>query len=101
VRHASDSAATERDLQLYAAAHRLHFQSNDSFAALKAWSEYLTQVPNGRFVVEARYNRAICLVRLGRKREALDALQPFVSGAYGNYRRTEASALMEQLSQEQ
>jgi hypothetical protein len=37
------------------------------------------------------------LVRLGRNQEAKSALEPFANGAYGAYRRSEASALLEHL----
>lgn len=92
-----DSAITERDLRLYESAHRAHFVARDYSDALAAWNEYLRQAPHGRFAVEASYNRALCLVRLGRTREAQQALTPFANGAYGAYRKTEAQALLEKL----
>jgi len=46
-------------------------------------------------VLEARYNRAICLVRLGRRAGARAALAPFASGAYGGYRQEDARALLD------
>ena len=66
-------------------------------AALRAWDAYLAAAPSGRFAPEARYNRALCLVRLGRKDDAERALRPFADGAYGSYRRDEAKALIEAL----
>ena len=53
--------------------------------------------PAGTFASEARYNRALCLVRLGRLGEAREALGPFARGDYGNYRHAEAAALLEAL----
>jgi hypothetical protein len=79
---------------LYLAAHRAHFVSHDSEAALRAWDAYLAAEPHGRFEPEARYNRALCLLRLGRTAEARDALTPFAEGQYGNYRQREAAALL-------
>jgi hypothetical protein len=85
---ASDSLA------LYRAAHHLHFSEHDSAAALVAWDAYLARDPAGAFAPEARYNRALCLVRLGRTAEAREALAPFASGVSGGYRRSEARALL-------
>lgn len=82
---------------LYATAHRLHFVQRDPAAALQAWNTYLRAAPAGRFAVEANYNRAICLVRLGRSTEAKAALSIFASGAAGGYRRAEAKALLDAL----
>jgi len=67
-------------------------------AALQAHEDYLRQFPRGRFAPEARYNRAVLLIRLGRYSEARRALEPFVEGAYGNYRRTSARRLLEALA---
>jgi hypothetical protein len=79
---------------LYAAAHRAHFVDRDPAAALRAWDTYLAVAPSGPFAPEARYNRALALVRLGRRAEARDALAPFAAGAFGGYRATEARALL-------
>ena len=49
---------------------------------------------SGRFAPEARWNRAIALFKLGRRDEAVAALQPFADGAYGGYRRAEATRLI-------
>ncbi|MGC4093478.1 MAG: hypothetical protein QM756_37390 [Polyangiaceae bacterium] len=82
---------------LYRAAHRAHFVEHNFAAALTGWDAYLAAAPSGRFAPEARYNRALCLVRLGRKDDAERALRPFADGAYGAYRRDEAKALIEAL----
>ncbi|HSO35477.1 MAG TPA: hypothetical protein VLT33_23270 [Labilithrix sp.] len=82
---------------LYATAHEAHFVARDSASALRGWDAYLAAHPDGRFAMEARYNRAICLVRLGRRREAREALAPFAAGTYGGYRKSEASELLDAL----
>ena len=83
---------------LYRDAHEAHFTRRDPEAALAAWDRYLAAAgPNGKFVLEARYNRALSLVRLGRKSEARAALGPFARGDYGGYRRDEATKLLENL----
>lgn len=93
--------ASSADLSLYQTAHTLHFVSKRYDAALTAWDDYLRGSPNGAFVVEARYNRAICLVKLGRKAEARIALQPFADGKVaGGYRREEAQKLLDRLTAE-
>ena len=79
---------------LYRAAHELHFGARDPVRALQAWDAYLAAAPNGRLAIEARYNRALTLLRLGRSSEARAALEPFARGAYGEYRRAEAEALI-------
>ncbi len=87
------------DLALYRSAHRTHFAGVDAEAALGHWNAYLRRFPNGMFALEARYNRALCLVRLGRRDEAARALSPFAEGAVsGAYRREEARALLKALS---
>jgi hypothetical protein len=82
---------------LYAQAHSLHFHDHDPARALAAWDRYLAVASHdirGGLVLEARYNRAICLVRLGRREEARQALQPFADGQWGDYRRDDAQALL-------
>ncbi|WP_437497169.1 tetratricopeptide repeat protein [Sorangium sp. So ce1099] len=83
---------------LYQAAHRAHFVERNPSAALGAWDAYLAAAPRGRFAVEAQYNRALCLVRLGRTDEARRALEPFAQGAHGGYRQTESRSLLEAMS---
>ncbi|WP_437684742.1 tetratricopeptide repeat protein [Sorangium sp. So ce176] len=83
---------------LYQAAHRAHFVDRNPAAALAAWNDYLAAAPRGRFAVEAQYNRALCLVRLGRADEARRALEPFAQGAFGGYRQTESRSLLDAMS---
>ena len=82
---------------LYRRAHRLHFAEANPAGALAAWDAYLAAAPRGRFSTEARYNRALCLIRLGRTAEARTALEPFAAGRFGGYRQREASELSEAL----
>lgn len=86
--------APPTSLQLYQRAHELHFRKHDFAAALAAWDVYLASTASGPLSLEARYNRAICLTRLGRTAEARGALLPFARGDYGGYRQAEASALL-------
>jgi hypothetical protein len=87
---------------LYRRAHDLHFHGGDPAAALAAWDAYLAAEPDGRFAVEARYNRALGLVRLGRYGEARAALAPFARGevAPAGYRQAEAEQLVERLARD-
>src|SRR5690606_24498905 len=65
---ASDPApdvAPPSPLERYRRAHELHFGKRDFAAALAAWDDYLRAAPHDTFALEARYNRAVCLVRLG------------------------------------
>lgn len=85
---------------LYRRAHDLYFHDRDYDAALAAWDAYLAGEPNGQFVVEARYNRALCFVHLSRFAEAHDALLPFANGEVepAGYRQDEAKQLEAKLS---
>jgi len=91
------SQPSTEEQSLYATAHEAHFVAHDSATALRGWDAYLAAHPDGRFAMEARYNRAICLVRLGRRREAREALAPFAAGKHGGYRKNEASELLDAL----
>lgn len=94
----SASDAMSADLAAYRRAHALHFVEKRWDAALDAWNAYLTANPKGTFALEARYNKAICLVKLGRKAEARVALTPFADGLVGGgYRQTEAKSLLDAL----
>jgi len=95
---APQARTADPDDALYREAHRVHFVVHDPAGALVAWDRYLATAPTGRFALEARYNRAICLVRLGRTAEARTALEPFASAAPGAYRQTEAAQLLEALA---
>jgi hypothetical protein len=85
---------------LYRRAHDLHFHGNDYAAALAAWDAYLAVEPAGRFSVEARYNRALCLIRVGRMLEARAALLPFAHDEVEpqGYRHDEATELVNRLT---
>jgi hypothetical protein len=85
---------------LYRVAHQLHFHGADPAASLAAWDRYLASASSGRFSVEARYNRAMTLIRLGRYHEAQLALQPFALGQVSpvGYRQREAQQLSQRLA---
>ena len=93
----SRAQRTDPTFALYRVAHAAHFVDHDPARALAAWDAYLAAAPGGEFAPEARYNRALSLVRLGRGKEARSALEPFANGAYGGYRKAEASALLERI----
>ncbi len=83
--------------ELYRRGHRAHFKEGNPGGALEAYDAYLKQQPQGRFAVDARYNRALCLVRLGRHAEAEAALAPFAKGDFGDYRKQDAQRLLDAL----
>jgi len=93
----SRSEGVDPTLALYRIAHKAHFVDRDPARALAAWDAYLSAAPNGAFAPEARYNRALSLVRLSRRADARSALAPFANGAYGGYRKAEARALLERI----
>ena len=78
----------------------MHFTRDAPAEALAAWNRYLAAYPNGAFAPDARYNRALCLVRLGRRAAAAQALRPFADGAFHGYRRLEAGALLDWLARQ-
>jgi hypothetical protein len=89
-------AAGDPEETLYRTAHEAHFTQRDWSKALTGWDAYLAAHPKGRFAPEARYNRALTLVRLGRRDEARAALQPFADGVtFAGYRQKEARALLD------
>jgi hypothetical protein len=90
------SAPESAELALFRRAERLH-RAHDP-AALAAWDAYLRVAPNGALAPEAHYNRALCLVRLGRVADASAALGPFARGELHGYRQAEARALLEGLT---
>ena len=96
---AAPPAPNDADAQLdaYRAAHRAHFDGGSPAASLAAWDRYLADFPAGSFADDARFNRALCLIRLGRIAEARWALTPFAAVPPGSYRQTEATALLQGL----
>jgi hypothetical protein len=92
----SSASFKDTDGDLYRLAHEAHFSAHDYARALAGWDAYLRAAPGGRLSTEARYNRAICLLRLGRDAEARLALEPFASGKMG-YRQNEARQLLSEL----
>jgi len=87
--------------EVYRRAQAAHFKSHDLGEALRGYEAYLAAQPAGRFAVDARYNRALCLVRLGRQAEARAELERFAGGSYGGYRQADARRLLAALNQEQ
>jgi hypothetical protein len=92
----SSASFKDTDGDLYRLAHEAHFAAHDYARALAGWDAYLRAAPGGRLSTEARYNRAICLLRLGRDAEARLALEPFASGKMG-YRQNVARQLLSEL----
>jgi hypothetical protein len=84
----------DAELSAYRAAHDLHFKSNDAKAALLAWDAYLAKYPNGKLELEARWDRALVLVKLARYKDARAALQPFANANAGSYRQKEALEIL-------
>jgi hypothetical protein len=87
----------DAELGAYRSAHRLHFDGAGPAAALAAWDRYLADFPAGSFADDARFNRALCLIRLGRLADARSALTPFAAAPSGSYRQTEAASLLQGL----
>jgi len=99
---AARTAALENDAhEVYRRAHAAQFKAHDLAEALSGYEAYLAAQPAGRFAVDARYNRALCLVRLGRRAEAQAELERFARGSYGGYRQADAERLLAALNREQ
>lgn len=92
-----ETARKRSDRRAFASAHGIHHGGGAPLSALRAWDRYLARFPRGRFVPEARFNRAVTLLRLRRDDAARAALRPFADGAYEGLRQREARALLEAL----
>jgi hypothetical protein len=92
-------AAPDPELRAFRTAHEAHFHGDDPARALAAWDAYLAAYPDGKLSLEARWNRAVLLVRLGRAADARLALTPFATGAEHGYRQREAADLLARLPQ--
>jgi hypothetical protein len=92
----STPAPESAELGLFRRAQRLHLDRDPG--ALAAWDAYLRVASDGVLAPEARYNRALCLVRLGRAGEAREALEPFARGEHAGFRQREAEALLKELA---
>ncbi len=84
-------------LLTFRGAHRAQFSEGNCARAVTQYEAYLGLAPDGPFAMEARYNRGVCLVKLGRPVEARSALTPFAQGAYGDYRRSQSAQLLNAL----
>ena len=94
-----DPPVADGESRWYGAAHAAHFSGGDPGRALAAWDAYLRRYPHDTFEPEARFNRALCLVRLRLFEQASSALAPFAGGHFGAYRREEAQRLLDWLPQ--
>jgi hypothetical protein len=90
---------TSDELERFRTARRVHERS-DPASAIAAWETYLRAFPRGKLAIEARFNRALCLVKAGRTTEAREALVAFASGSFGSYRRTDARNLLRALDEQ-
>jgi len=81
----------------YGRAHVAHFQSHDFKKALRLWTDYVRRYPHGRFLPEAEFNRAVCLVRLGESTAARQALLKLVSSESPDYPKAQAERLLAEI----
>jgi len=93
-------AVVDDDRADFRRADQLQVRGDDATATLAAWDAYLAAHPTGTLAVEARYNRALTLVRLRRWADARAALAPFVDATVAprGYRQAEASALADAIA---
>lgn len=83
------------ELTLFRRAMKLHDARDHG--AIRAWDDFLRVAAGSPLAPEARYNRALGLVRERRVHEARAALEPFARGDFGGYRKHEATALLQAL----
>ncbi len=93
----SQISPVRAELDSYERAHRLQFTLGDFAGARAAWDAYLFAYPRGSLALEARFNRALCLIEVGQTARARRELESFASGAYGAYRRAESQRLLDRL----
>ncbi|MGE0550537.1 MAG: hypothetical protein AB7O24_14140 [Kofleriaceae bacterium] len=90
----TEAPRPDPELAAYRRAHQLHFKGGDPKQALAAWDDYLKEFPDGKLAPEARYDRALVLVKLARWGEARAALAPFANAPAGSYRQREAAQVL-------
>lgn len=95
-----EDAVDVEERELFSRAHRTHFDGGTSSQALRHWDDYLAAYPHGRFVPEARFNRALTLIRLGQLTQARGVLERFARGDFGAARRAQAAELLELIADE-
>jgi hypothetical protein len=86
------TTAESAELALFRRAQTLHLAHDKR--AIEAWDAFLRVAQASALAPEARYNRALGLLRATRYSEAKDALAPFADGKYGSYRKQEAKDLL-------
>lgn len=86
----------DESLALFRDAQRAH-AGHQWATALAAWERYLQRAPDGALAPEARWSKAVCLLRLGKTAEARQALLPFARASAGSYRQADAQALLAEL----
>jgi len=87
-------ATPDPELAAYRIAHDVHFKGDSPADALLAWDNYLAQYPTGALAVDAKYSRALVLIKLKRWADARTALEPFANAAPGSYRQADAAKLL-------
>lgn len=88
--------AESAELALFRRAQKLHAAKDQG--AIAAWDDFLRVAPKSPLAIEARYNRALGLIRAGRSDDARKALAPFARGDMGGYRQREAAELIDALN---
>lgn len=88
--------AESAELALFRRAQKLHTAKDRG--AIAAWDDFLRVAPNSPLATEARYNRALSLIRAGRSDDARKALAPFARGDMSGYRQREATELIDALN---
>jgi hypothetical protein len=94
----SPNRTSPDELDLFRAAQRLQAANAEPLEVLAAWDGYLTRFPDGVLALEARFNRARSLARLGQRTAAAQELGQFANGSFGGYRRSQAATLVRVLN---
>lgn len=63
-----------------------HYKNNDWKKAIISYQKYTEDVPNGKYIAEAKYKIGLCFQELGMKDEAM----AFYEEVVANYAKTEA-----------
>lgn len=83
-----------QELEAYRVAHDSHFRHQDYRLAQMLWLQYLQSFPNGKLAPEAKYNRAVALLKLGDDEQAHQEFEQLLQEPRLAYRHGDIRAML-------